>query len=158
MSRGSIFGPQQDPNQSPDFNQKAQISCTLPHGELLLQVWVCLDDPGRFYSRSRTGSRHNLRRGGGLQHSYIGFQDDTRGRRHFVGFAWGHRLCLAQSVRRLKASGGDQLAAKVGCLPQLVRLGLGTIRSGGMVCNTHTSDFRTTQEAIHHVQFPELSV
>ena len=71
-----------------------------------------------------TWARHNTLRGDGLQHPYFGFQDVAQ---EAVGTALGcpeaidciwHNQCS-----RLNASGGDQLAAKVRRLPQLVRLG-----------------------------------
>jgi hypothetical protein len=75
------------------ISTKAHISCTLPLGELLFQVWVCLpvDNPGQFYGRSKTGFWHNSRMGGVVCNTPI--------HRHCVGLAWGHRLYLAQSVQ-----------------------------------------------------------
>jgi hypothetical protein len=104
------------------ISTKAHISCTMPIGELLFQVWVSLDDPDRFYGRSKTGSWHNLHRGGSCNTHTSGFRTTQEA----VGTALGSPEvidCIWHNQCSLKASGGDQLAAKVGCLPQLVRLG-----------------------------------
>ncbi len=79
------------------FQQKHMFPCTRPldsYCSKFESVWMTLAD-------SMVAQRQALRNicagGGGLQHPYNGFQDDSRGSTHCAGFSRGHRLYLAQS-------------------------------------------------------------
>jgi hypothetical protein len=87
------------PKWIPWFQQKHIFPAQRPlesHWSTFESAWMTLAD-STVAQRQALGTICSG--GGGLQHQYIGFQDDSRGSRHCVGFAWDHRLYLAQSVQ-----------------------------------------------------------